>query len=94
MLINSEAAMVIASFGSLASICWSIAYVRGKRIDAGRDFTPRDEHSQRLTRIATAVDTIAIELERLGEAQRYASRVGDSSAPKPLAESYRVNTPH
>ena len=94
MLINSEAAMVIAFFAASASICWSVAYVLGKRIDARRDLTPSDEHGQRLTRIETAVDTIAIELERLGEAQRYATRVGDSAPPKPLAENYRVNTPH
>ena len=53
----------------------------------------------RLTRIEEAVETIAVEIERMGEGQRFvtkllaegAGKLPESSAP---AASVRVKTPH
>src|SRR6478672_786723 len=57
--------------------------------------TPHDD--ERMQRLETAVDTIAIEVERISEAQRF--MVGLLSAPTTarraeLEAPHRVNTPH
>ena len=57
--------------------------------------TPHDD--DRMLRLETAVDTIAIEVERISEAQRF--MVGLLSDPTTarraeLAAPHRVNTPH
>ena len=59
----------------------------------------RADFEDRLERIEQAVDTIAIELERIGEGQRFvtkllaegAGKLPEGSAP---AASVRVKTPH
>ena len=58
-----------------------------------------DEISERLSRIDTSVDTMAVEVERISEAQRFTARVlADRTAPPPNAipEKSRVGstTPH
>lgn len=64
--------------------------------DANR---PVDE-SSRLTRLEQAVDAIAVETERIGEGQRYmtkllADRAGQEGQMMPERRSHRpVNTPH
>ncbi len=59
-----------------------------------------NEMAERLGRIETAIESTAIEVERIGEGQRYLTRVlGDRQAdellerPRPVAP-YRVITPH
>ena len=99
MLVNSTAAMFIAFCGAVASIGWSIAYVWGKRIDATRsDRENGTDVNERLSRIERAVDAVAVEVERLGEGQRFANRLlrdpktGETGPDAP--EKYRINTPH
>ena len=59
---------------------------------------PHDEH--RMERLETAVDTIAIEVERISEAQRFMVGLLSESLPARRAElasperGGRVNTPH
>lgn len=91
MLINSQAAMTIAFFVSFASVAWSIAYVMGKRIDAGRNASPGPDLPEKLQRMENALDAIAIEIERLGEAQRFAERTRLRAAER---DHTPVITPH
>ena len=55
---------------------------------------------ERLDRIEQAVDTIAIEMERVGEGQRFVTKLlAERPSPKPLAEAMhpqreRTITPH
>ena len=51
----------------------------------------------RLARIEQAIEAIAVEVERLGEGQRYAARLlaePRAAAPAPAHEPARVITPH
>jgi len=53
----------------------------------------------RLTRIEEAVETIAVEIERMGEGQRFVTKLLAEGAGKlaegaPPAASVRVKTPH
>jgi hypothetical protein len=98
MSINSEAWMAMALFVSAASVCWSAAYAWGKWLQHTRGGDVSSGLDQRLERIEHAIDTVAVEVERLGEGQRFTARLlRDASAGKGTdapAESYRVNTPH
>ena len=106
---NPTAFMALAFFGGLASICWSAAYAWGKWLDHRRDASrslpagaPAAD-SARLARIEAAVEELAVEMERVAEAQRYtarllAERLPGAPAPAPRAlpgeQAPRVVTPH
>ena len=97
MSINSEGAMAVALFVSAASVCWSAAYAWVKWLQHSR--TPSTPQlDERLERIERALDSVAIEVERLGEGQRFTARMlRDAEAARGHAvasESSRVNTPH
>jgi hypothetical protein len=101
MSIDSEAAMAVAFFLSAASVCWSAAFAWAKWLQHVRNRDTRGEVrvpelDQRLERIERAVDAIAVEVERLGEGQRFTVKLlRDASTAKPpaLGEPPRVNTP-
>ena len=93
MLINSTATMVVAFFGTIASVSWSVANVWGKRIDAHRDTAASGtDLGTRLDGIERAIDAVALEVERLGESQRFANRQREARAGA-LADGYRAD-PH
>jgi hypothetical protein len=107
MAIDSEAAMAVALFVSLASVAWSAAFawsrwlVRPQPAPNLPSADPERLLEQRLANIEHAVQAIAIEVERLGEGQRYATRVlterlpAGAPAPRVLeGEVRRVDTPH
>ena len=97
MVINSQAAMAIALFASIASVCWSAAYAWAKWLQhkGAREIPGITE---RLEQIERAIDTVAVEVERLGERQRFTeSLLRDANSPKGSArplDAHRVNTPH
>jgi hypothetical protein len=99
MTISSNAVMGIAFFSSVASCCWAAAYAWAKWLQhsGGRD-AGVPELKDRLERIDHAVDAMAIEMERLGEGQRFLTRLlAESSTNAKVAravESHRVITPH
>jgi hypothetical protein len=65
----------VGFFGTLAITVKSITTIWAKRLDArGGLGSPRDAE-QRLERIETAVDAIAVEVERISEAQRFTARL-------------------
>jgi hypothetical protein len=107
MAIDSEAAMAVALFVSIASVAWSAAFAWSRWLarpqPAPQVAGAEHEHvvEQRLARIEHAVQAIAIEVERLGEGQRFATRVlTERSSPEALAprsgvaEARRADTPH
>jgi hypothetical protein len=97
MHIDSEAAMAIALFASIASIGWSAAYAWAKWLHH-RQGGSASELTTRLDGIERAIDAVAVEVERLGEGQRFTARLlregGGAKGTGGPIEPYRVNTPH
>ena len=92
--------VIVASIASLAVVLlgtralWRL----GSRAKPAASFDSR-EHDDRLRHLETAVDSIAIEVERISEAQRFmVGLLGDptrSNAPlSSRSSSGRTNTPH
>jgi hypothetical protein len=67
---------------------------RATRLAAQNTVTDRDRLSAELQDIHGVLDTVAIEMERLGEGQRYLTRVlAERSAERPAVPPGRVPTP-
>ena len=104
MAMNSEAAMAVALFISAASVAWSAAYAWTRWLVRPQESLVEPEHrdriDNRLVQIERAIDAIAVEVERLGEGQRFtarliAARLPDDIQPRNLPREYRkVDTPH
>ena len=101
------ALMAVASSAALAVIVWAIsdAVVRYAEVRQRRDAGLNgDEISERLSRIESAIDAMSVEVERIGELQRFNAqlRVARPSAEPQVAEragllptqTGRVITPH
>jgi len=96
---NATAAIVaVALFGALASLAYSINAIARAWVARGRDEArlsnePSNQLTDaRLARLEQAVDTIALEIERMSEAQRFTAkllsdqgRVSSSPARKQLS---------
>jgi hypothetical protein len=95
VLVTSTAGFVAIGLG--ARILWRMGARRKPTLEA-----PQDEG--RMQRLETAVDAIAIEVERISEAQRFMVGLLSESLPArraehagelaPPARVGRVNTPH
>ena len=77
----------------------SIANAWMKRIDVRREAMPLHAVDQRLERIEAAIDVMAVEVERIAEAQRFAVRLATERAPNELPAAGRhaegrAVTPH
>jgi hypothetical protein len=79
---NDTAALVALSlFGALASLAFSINAIARAWVARGRDEarlgneTATPLADARLTRLEQVVDAIALEVERISEAQRYTTRL-------------------
>ena len=79
---NATAAIVAVSlFGALASLAFSINAIARAWVARGRDEarlaseTPTPLVDARLARLEHAVDAIAVEVERISEAQRFTSKL-------------------
>jgi hypothetical protein len=83
-MIDGKAAVVIGSSLAGAIALWAAVYGWGKWLTRPTSYVERDSFDQdaRLQRIENAVEAIAVEIERLGEGQRYTTRL--------LAERDRV----
>lgn len=105
-MISSDAAMAVTFFGAVASLGWSatVAWIYWLKHRFDAPDSPRSETAadDRIRQLEAAVDGLALEMERLGEAQRYAAKLLDErlplqSASKSLpsvAAAGRVVTPH
>lgn len=99
-MIDPKAAVTIVSVLAGASICWSAAYAWAKWLARPRP-TPRSlEQEQQLRSIEQALEAVALEVERIGEGQRFTARMlgerAAANAPivRASAEHGRVVTPH
>jgi hypothetical protein len=100
---NATAAIVAVSlFGALASLAFSINAIARAWVARGRDEArlASDPSAQltdaRLVRLEQAVDTIALEIERMSEAQRFTAKILSDQgrvAPLPPRKQLSSDTP-
>lgn len=100
---NPDAIEALAVFGGGAVIAWAAAFAWGKwlkhRYDELKIERAATTDADRLARMESAIEALAIELERIGETQRYTLKLFDEHRPSTLApgpsdEEPRVITPH
>ena len=94
----AQAIVAVSFFGCIAVTVRSVASIWMKRLDVRRT-TSLDALDQKLERIDTAIDAIALEVERISEAQRFTARVMAERDPGKLPQpgrpsDGRVITPH
>jgi hypothetical protein len=67
---------VIVGMGCFTGILTSWFKWRRKSLPSGADLGPRlDQIAERLARLETAVDTTALEVERISEGQRFTTKL-------------------
>jgi hypothetical protein len=104
-MMNSDASMAVGFFVSAASIAWSAAFAWSRWLGRPRQQATADTRDQphrleqRLEGIEQVVQAIALEVERLGEGQRFttrllAERLAVDAPPRLHSEHRRVDTPH
>ena len=94
------AVMAIASCSAAVLIVRTIAnaVVRYREQDARvAEATAMQPNDARMSRLETAVESIAIEVERISEGQRFTTRLLSETIQKPMPRLERpgqINTPH
>ena len=96
---SSIVLMAIAVCGSIAVIVKSIAEAAVKYAEGRRRQAPAGESvsDARLARLEVAVESIAVEIERISEGQRFTTRLLNDQAQRALPSLNRpgrVDTPH
>jgi hypothetical protein len=97
---SPEIIVVPAIFGISAMVIFARMSFRHKEKMATLRGTANPTLEARLTRIEEAVETIAIEVERMGEGQRFVTKLLTERAAQQLSEpakngsAGRVTTPH
>ena len=104
---SADAVEALAFFLGIASTAWALAYAWGKwlshRYDAAKAPTVAPSlDAERIARLELAVEALAVELERIGEGQRYTVKLLEERLPRAItagrsaepSESGRVVTPH
>ena len=101
---NTDAIEALSFFFGVAITAWAAAFSWAKwlkhRYDEERITRPESNvDAQRLARLETSVEALALELERIGEAQRYTVKVLEERLPRALVsgkpnEGGRIVTPH
>ena len=100
-MLNPEIVIVPAIFGIPAAVLLARMWFRHKEKMASLGGTS-PEHAQRiearLERVEQAIDAIAFEVERIGEGQRFITKVfaerTNSALPESTSPRERVITPH
>jgi len=104
---STDAVEALAFFFGVATTAWAAAFAWAKwlkhRYDEEKLTAPKSAvEAERLAQLETAVEALAVEMERLGEAQRYTVKVLEERLPRALpagrsgqpGEGGRVVTPH
>lgn len=97
-MIGSNGAMAVAFFGAVAAVVWAAAYAWGEWLAHRYDTPPRPaklptEDTARLERLEAGMEALTLEVERLGEGQRYTARMLDERLPRGLPAAVRPTTP-
>jgi len=94
-----EAIVMIVGFGCATAVLTSS--MKNRRLKGGQPpelLARLDELSERMSRLDTAVDAVAVEVERISEGQRFTSRLlAERAAAPALPEKPRSGgstTPH
>lgn len=95
----SIAIMAMSFFGVVAVSIRSITGLWMKRMEMQRHSLPITALGQQMERIESAVEVIALEVERISEAQRFSARLLAERDPSRLpvaarAPESRITTPH
>jgi predicted kinase len=103
-MLDADDLVVLLTFASailfVGTITFAALWVRAReKLLRQRGDARVGDPSDRLEHLVTAVDTIAIEVERISEAQRFttqvlAQRLVDPLEPRRVASPERVITPH
>jgi hypothetical protein len=97
-MVPPEVIIFPALFGVVGSVAFARMWFRHReRMATLRHGTPRDAgFEQRLERIEQAIETIAVEMERMGEGQRFVTKLlaGRSPAPAEPVRPTTNRTPH
>lgn len=105
---STDAIEALSFFFGTASALWAAAFAWSQwlkhRFDEDRlhSSTPAAVAPERIARLEMAVEALAIELERIGEAQRYTVKLLEERLPQSVGpgrpgqpiEGGRVVTPH
>ena len=96
LTLSIMAASAATAFGIKAIVDGVVRVAEARRGD--RPGLSADALAQRLDRLETAIDTVAVELERMGEVQRFMAQLPRAEAPLPMttdpAVRLRAVTPH
>lgn len=100
-MIDSDAVTALAVFPAVAAIAWAGAFAWVQWLKHRHD-VPSSSTAQltaaeagRLTRVEAGVEALTLEVERLGEGQRYTVRLLEERLPRtlPAAEAPRTREP-
>jgi hypothetical protein len=103
---STDAIEALSVFFGTAAALWAAAYAWSQwlkhRFDDERPHAlPPSVAPERMTHLETAVEALAIELERIGEAQRYTLKLLEERLPQTLGPGQsqsphggRIVTPH
>ena len=102
MVLNHDTSMAIMAVSVVGSICYalkSIAESGFKYLESRRQPAPEVESASdaRLARLEVAVESIAVEIERISEGQRFTTRLLNSQLERPtprLERPGKFDTPH
>lgn len=92
MVMVSLALLVVASGFCISTIVLAFAWRSARTRQIAQVAQELEAINARFDRLATAVDTIAVEVERIGEAERFAAKALAARTTKSLEG--RVITPH
>ena len=94
----AAAIMAMSLFGIVGVAFWSITTIWTKRLEAKRGMVPAGEFAQQLARIESAIEVMAVEVERIAEAQRFSARLlaerEGARLELPRSPEVRPITPH
>lgn len=93
---GQEVAVVAIVFSVIGMIGYPLAKALARRIDGGRASAPAEapELTTRLDRIERAVESIAVEVERISEGQRFVTKLmADRTDASRQPEAARLGSP-
>lgn len=104
---STDAIQAVSFFFGTAATVWALAYAWVQWLKHRHDgetpaVLPSPADPRRIDRLELAVEALAVELERVGEGQRYTVKLLEERLPKTIAsgsraqsgEPGRVVTPH
>ena len=93
---STDAIEALSFFVGVAITAWAGAYAWSKwlkhRYDELRLERSATADADRIARLESAIEALSVELERIGEAQRYAAKLLDERLPRSLPSAGYSNS--